>query len=128
MTYDQAMESHVQERDAHATERKTRSDRPYLLDLINVLAPHPKGLRRWSVMRAIRTARESTGRPVPQKFEDEVERAFRRSCAATEAFKTNARDSEAALFYKPEGKAGEVWAVYSERAEAWLKSESAHAD
>ena len=128
MTYDQAMESHVQERDTHVAERKSRSDRPYVLDLINVLSAHPHGLRRWSVMRAIRTVRESTGRPVPQKFEDEVELAFRRSCAASEAFKANAQEGEAALFFKPEGKAGEVWAVYTDRAEAWLRSENAHLD
>jgi len=114
--------------DDRVQERRDRSDRSYLLDLINVLSAHPKGLRRWSVMRAVRTMRENAGRPVPQKFEDEMERAFRKSCAGSEAFRTHSRPGAYALFYLPEGKAGEVWAVYPDHADAWLKSESTQID
>jgi hypothetical protein len=96
---------------------------PYVVDLIAVLREHPAGLRRWSVMRAMRTRRERTGAAIPQKFEDEVERAFRRFCANGDPIKNRSCSAETALFNKPGGKTGEVWAVYTDRADAWLLSE-----
>lgn len=83
-----------------------------LIELAKVLAAHPGGLRRWSVMRAIRSGREKSGREIPQKLEDEVERQFRRHCADV---KGSAVLPEEALFYRPREKAGEVWAAYPER-------------
>lgn len=83
-----------------------------LIELAKVLAAHPGGLRRWSVMRAIRSGREKAGREIPQKLEDEVERQFRRHCADV---KGSAVLPEEALFYRPREKAGEVWAAYPER-------------
>ena len=61
------------------------ADMPILLELVKVLAPHPGGLRRWSVMRAIRNERERSGSDIPQKIEDEVERTFRHRCADPKA-------------------------------------------
>lgn len=83
-----------------------------LIELAKVLAANPSGLRRWSVMRAIRSGRERAGREVPQKLEDDVERMFRRHCAD---IKGSTVSPEEALFYKPKEKAGEVWAAYPER-------------
>jgi hypothetical protein len=85
-----------------------------------VLLAQPGGFRRWSVMRAIRQRREKTHRPVPQKFEDKVERAFRGFCAGDPLTSGESKD---ALFYRPKDKAGEVWAVHEERARAWLDEE-----
>ena len=76
-------------------------------ELIAVLAPHPGGLRRWSVMRAIREQRNREGHMVSLKFEIEVERVFRGACSG----EVNG-SPRAALFFRPEGKAGEVWAVH----------------
>jgi len=98
--------------------RKLRSEHPYVVDLIGVLRAHPGGLRRWSVMRAMRNRRKDSAGPIPQKFEDEVERVFRRWCAGAD----NAHDCTT-LFYRPEERAGEVWAVHGDRAETWLKAE-----
>ncbi len=103
---------------------RPRSEREILTDLVRVLAPHPGGLRRWSVMRAIRTDRERAARDVPQKFEADVERAFRRFCTGTES---GACKPAEALFFRPPEKAGEVWAVMPARAKAWLSAESADA-
>src|SRR5207302_8073550 len=64
-----------------AAERRMATDRLYLLDLIRVLKPHPTGLRRWSVMRAIRKHRDAAGLPILQSMEDAVERVFRNHCA-----------------------------------------------
>ena len=81
--------------------------RPTIVEeLVAALAPHPKGLRRWSVMRAIRKGREALSREIPLKLEADVERTFRRFCRNDEM-----RASSTALFYRPAEKAGEVWAL-----------------
>ena len=97
-----------------------RADPLILDELLKVLEPHPGGLRRWSVMRAIRSGRDRNSRPVSLKFEDEVERVFRSFC--TDAGDAGVRElaTDRAFFYRPEGKAGEVWAVHRDRAKAWL--------
>jgi len=102
-----------------ATSRGATPDYFDLLDLVSVLHRHPDGLRRWSVMRAIRARREKTGRTISPRFETEIERIFVRHC---EAGAPAANDSRAktALFYRPKERAGEVWAVHSGRASAWL--------
>jgi hypothetical protein len=102
--------------------RRPRTEPSILSELVDVLAPHPGGLRRWSVMRAIRESRNRASRAMSLKFEDEVERVFRGSCSNCGDIKLN---PETALFYKPEGKAGEVWAVHAERATAWVAESGA---
>jgi len=75
-------------------------------ELVAVLTPHPKGLRRWSVMRAIRKSREAVSREIPLKMEADVERTFRQFCRGD-----GMHASKTALFYCPAEKAGEVWAL-----------------
>src|SRR5579884_2657072 len=89
-------------------ERRSRTDDSILAELIKVLAPHPGGLRRWSVMRAIRTDRERASLDIPQKLEDDVERVFRRHCADYGDSKSRPCSPEKALFHRPREKAGEV--------------------
>jgi hypothetical protein len=81
--------------------------RPTIVEeLVAALTPHPKGLRRWSVMRAIRKNREAVSREIPLKLEADVERAFRQFCRDD-----GMRASGVALFCRPAEKAGEVWAL-----------------
>jgi hypothetical protein len=100
--------------------RKSRADQAIVEELLRVLEPHPGGLRRWSVMRAIRTERERASLDISQKFEDEIERVFRRFCADYGDSKSRTCTASDALFHRPREKAGEVWAVHTERAKAWL--------
>ena len=84
-----------------------RASRPTIVEeLVAALAPHPGGLRRWSVMRAIRKSREAVSREIPLKLEADVERTFRQFCR-----NDGARASGTALFCRPAEKAGEVWAL-----------------
>lgn len=75
-------------------------------ELVAALSPHPSGLRRWTVMRAIRTSREAGAREIPLKLEADVERAFRKFCRGDGMW-----TSGPALFCRPTEKAGEVWAL-----------------
>lgn len=95
---------------------------PILNELIDVLKPHPRGLRRWSVMKAMRDNRKRNSRDIPHKFEDDIERVFRRFCA--DAPRALSAANENSPFYRPIETAGEVWAMHPERAEALLASDA----
>jgi hypothetical protein len=88
--------------------------------LIRVLRAYPAGRRSWAVMQSIRRDRKKAGLPIPHNFEDGVERAFEEHCVDSDSFKRRKQPPEAALFHRPLSKAGGVWAVYPDRAEAWL--------
>ena len=117
MTLQQRVELFRQDHEAETTAQRFGADQAILVELIKVLTPFPGGLRRWSVMRALRNARAFSTREIPQKFENDVERVFRRFCADADDGKTKSCAAKDALFYRPKEKAGEVWCVYSDRAE-----------
>ena len=84
---------------------------PILSELMAVLRPHTEGLRKWSVMRAIRATRQRASQNIPQKFEEQIERTFRRFCADPSEANTRICTTESAPFYRRQGTAGEVWAL-----------------
>ncbi len=93
---------------------------PILRELIAALKPHPRGLRRWSVIRAIRMDRNRRSRDIPLKFESDVESIFRKFSA--DAIDAHARvcPVETAPFCRPHNTAGEVWALRPGKAEVLL--------
>jgi hypothetical protein len=99
-----------------------------VVELARLLLAHPGGLRRWSVMRAMRKAWEASQREVTQKFEDEVERNFRHFSADDDWTKSRERAPEDALFFRPREKAGEVWAANPDQARTWLAINTARTD
>ena len=113
MTYSDRFENLLQEREADCASERSRSDILYVVDLIRVLHTQPAGLRRWSVMRAIRKSREAVAREIPLKLESDVERAFRQFCR-----NDGMRASGTVLFCRPAEKAGEVWALDTGHASA----------
>src|SRR6476659_4702574 len=117
MRYDRAMSAHS----STFASARLRAEPSLLRDLIAVLAEHPSGLRRWSVMRAMRARAEKANRDVSPKFEDEVERSFRRHCAG-DSVRASQSPQPAELFYRPKEKAGEVWALDQEKARAFLEA------
>ena len=128
MNLDPSSDSHDIPAAQDTSERKRRAaaarsqnyDGQILPELIAVLAQHERGLRRWSVMRAIRAARSKSAKPIPQTFEEQVERTFRRfSACATDGESRVCKENEAP-FYRPAETAGEVWALHPDRAAAAL--------
>lgn len=115
MTYDEDNIA-VAEQVAAAPVPRSSTEAQLLADLIQLLLKNPAGLRRWSVMRAMRTELARTNRSIPHKLEDDVERVFRRYSASP----GDAVSARQALFFRPGEKAGEVWAVHPEPAQAWL--------
>jgi len=90
-------------------------DDTWLAELIEVLTATPLGLRRWSVMRAMRKLAEKHNRDISPKFENDVERVFRFYCENESGASPNDK-----LFFRPKEKAGDVWAVHADKAKAWL--------
>lgn len=112
MSFDTAKSDYI----ARASRPGGISPRPSILaELIGILKLHPKGLRRWSVMRAMRDNRQRFSLEIPAKFEAEVERVFRRYCADDKNFRIC--EVEEAHFFRPRETAGEVWALRPARAD-----------
>jgi hypothetical protein len=110
------------------TEPRRSSHEPILNELIAVLRPHAEGLRKWSVMRAIRARRQRVSQDIPQKLEEQVERTFRRFCADVSEANNRACTAESAPFYRRQGTAGEVWALLPGRMVVLLDEKSAPAE
>jgi hypothetical protein len=116
------MTAHMSRISTHLLPARARVDTSLVLDLVAVLLAHPSGLRRWSVMRAMRTRAEKANREVTPKFEDDVERIFRRHCSGDSVRNGMTVPCEE-LFRRPKDSVGEVWATHDEAARAYLTAQ-----
>ena len=112
--------SYVEHNHRSGGSRPWRSNTALVAELAEVLVAHPGGLRRWSVMRAMRRKWEGAQQEVSLKFEDEVERNFCHFSEDDDLAKPADHHAKDALFFRPRDKAGEVWAAYPDRVRAWL--------
>lgn len=117
--------THVEPTDGSSTRHRNAGWRTWnantvvVTELARLLLANPSGLRRWSVMRAMRKAWNASQKEISLKFEDDVERHFRYFSADDDCARFPDRALEA-LFFRPSDKAGEVWAANPERVRTWL--------
>lgn len=117
---DDWLERVMREFQAKEAAKELRRQRPYLMDLIEVLQPYPRGLSRQMVLHNLEKRRQRNGLRIPPKFEEAVQSVYNRHCVDSLVFiKRKARLSEG-LFHSPGGKGSGIWAVHSERAAAWF--------
>jgi hypothetical protein len=74
-----------------------RRDNPYVLDLIRVLLPHRRGLRRPLVLDLLHKSRRDRNLPIPSNFDETVQSVFQQHCADSAVFKKKGANCKAKL-------------------------------
>src|SRR5215469_12599322 len=64
----------------------TKLEHAYVVDLIEVLRPYPRGLARRTVLRAVEESRRRIGLSIPQAFNDTVQGVYNSYCVGYAAF------------------------------------------
>ena len=98
-----------------------KKEHTYVEDLIRLLLPHRRGMRRQMVLHNLERHRGALGLDIPPKFVEAVQSAYNQNCADSSVFRRRNLPESYALFYTPGGKGSGVWAVNPERATAWLE-------
>ncbi|HYS57389.1 MAG TPA: hypothetical protein VEM34_04555 [Burkholderiales bacterium] len=101
-------------------QRQWRRDNPYVADLIEVMLPHgDMGLSRRNVIDTLERWRRDKGLLVPDTFEQTVQSAFNQHCVQSSVFRKRRVAADGLFSSRHEG-ASAIWAVYRERARAWV--------
>src|SRR5712692_2246831 len=101
-------------------QRQWRRDNPYVADLIEIMWPHGDiGLSRRNIIDALERSRCDKGLPVPDTFEQTVQSAFNQHCMQSAVFKKRGVPTDGLFSSRRDGTSA-IWAVYRERAKAWL--------
>lgn len=108
--------------DDHLAAKKLRSENPQVRDLIEVLLPHKNGLGRSWVIDAMEKRRRTKGLTIPAKFEASVQSAYNQHSVDSAVWQKRGSLAVDGLFYSPEGKGSGKWAVFPEKAAAWLRT------
>lgn len=116
------LEQALRELEANKAAKELRRQHPYLIDLIEVLKPYPRGLSRQIVLHTLEKRRQRDGLQIPRKFEEAVQSVYNRHCVDSSVFIKRKAPLSEGLFHSPGGKGSGTWAVHSERAAAWLKT------
>ena len=116
------LEQALREFEADEAAIELRRQHPYLMDLIEVLQPYPRGLSRQIVLHTLEKQRQRDGLPIPPKFEQAVQSVYNRYCVDSLVFIRRKAPLSEGLFHSPGGKGSGIWAVHPERAAAWLRT------
>jgi hypothetical protein len=100
--------------------RRLKLENPWVLDLVKVLYPHPRGLSRSIVLHTVIRARTARRHEVPRAVEETIQSAFQQHCVDSQVFKRRHAPSEDGIFHWPHGTRAGIWACYQEKARAWL--------
>lgn len=120
--FDEWLDNALKEIEAEEAHKRLRRQHPYVLDLIEVLRPYPRGLARQNVLQALENRRHSDGLPIPPKFEAAVQSTYNRHCVDSSVFIKRKAPISEGLFYSPGGKGSGIWAAHLGRAMAWLNA------
>lgn len=112
----------LREFDADLAAKKLRRQNTYVRDLIEVLMPHPRGLRRPLVLHSLEQKRKQASLPIPEKFEQSVQSAYNQHRVDSLVFTKRKAPESDGIFYSTQGKGSGYWAVYLDRATAWLEA------
>ena len=115
------LEQALRELETKEAAKELRRRHPYVIDLIEVLKPHPRGLARRIVLHTLEKRRQRDGLPIPPSFEKTVQSFYNRSCVDSAVFIKRKAPLSEGLFHSPGGKGSGTWAVHSERAATWLR-------
>jgi hypothetical protein len=110
-----------EQREKYAAARSLRLENPWVLDLIKVLYPHPAGLRRSIVIHSVLRNRKARGQSLPGTSDETIQSALQQYCVHAAAFKNRKAPVEDGIFHWPKGPRTGVWAIYPDKAQAWLK-------
>jgi hypothetical protein len=101
-------------------QRRLRERNTYVRNMIEVLLPHKRGLRRRIVLNELRSLRRSYRLAIPPTFVQVVQKVYQCYSSQYPAFHARCATDSDDIFFSPLGKGTGLWAVHPERAAAWL--------
>ncbi len=105
---------------AHSEKNKRpRKQRPWIRDIIAVLAPHPNGLSMSQLLAAL-WAMRGPALPMPEPFINTLQNRLSRYTAQSNMFWHKNPQPENNLFYSPGGKGSGTWALHRDKVADWL--------
>jgi hypothetical protein len=102
-----------------AKKKEWAKEHTYVIGIATVLRAHPGGLMTDSVYRAMGQRWKADKKPIPYEFRAAIRQAFYQYCDDSPIFQRRNTPDLVALFHRP--RRG-LWAVYLDRAEAWLNA------
>lgn len=122
LTLEEVLGISAEELDKFFTARRLRLQNPWVLDLIKVLYPHPRGISRSIVLHTVQKNRANRGHEPIETPEEAIQSAYNRFCVDSAVFrKRKTKWPDEGMFHSPRGPGAGVWAIYQDKAQAWLK-------
>jgi hypothetical protein len=96
----------------------------YTEHLILVLwdASPSRGMPRVDVLQRVKALRKKRALSLPEAFENAVQSAFDKHAAQSSMWRNKIIPPGDDLFYSPDRKEIDIWAVHRDRARSWLRA------